>query len=246
MASADALRAGRVAGEIPDPGEDVYRVEGQRGPLGELRHRTRTSSVVSPFARLSDHHHEGAQVEEPVSIERMTYMGGFTFCDAPAPATGDLMFLEEWVALKVEVKGWTIKSWVSPEIPVGAIASIDVTSEQVAKSKVGAAVLFGVIGAAGAKATHDRATITIYLNSGEAGFFTTEGLPPARVQAIIRPWMRAKDIPFGEPGGPPGAAQPAAAIGVADELAKLAQLKASGVLTEEEFEQQKARLLGLS
>ena len=58
--------------------------------------------------------------------------------------------------------------------------------------------------------------------------------------------MRAKDIPFGEPGGPPGAAQPAAAIGVADELAKLAQLKASGVLTEEEFEQQKARLLGLS
>ncbi len=156
------------------------------------------------------------------------------------------MFLEEWVALKVEVKGWTIKSWVSPEIPVGAIASIDVTSEQVAKSKVGAAVLFGVIGAAGAKATHDRATITIYLNSGEAGFFTTEGLPPARVQAIIRPWMRAKDIPFGEPGGPPGAAQPAAAIGVADELAKLAQLKASGVLTEEEFEQQKARLLGLS
>jgi len=37
---------------------------------------------------------------------------------------------------------------------------------------------------------------------------------------------------------------PAAAISVADELAKLAQLRDSGVLTEAEFATQKAKLLG--
>lgn len=40
-------------------------------------------------------------------------------------------------------------------------------------------------------------------------------------------------------------AAPAAAGSVADELAKLAKLKADGVLTEAEFEAQKKKLLGL-
>ena len=58
--------------------------------------------------------------------------------------------------------------------------------------------------------------------------------------------MRTKDISFGEPGQATEVAAPAPAFSVADELAKLAQLKTAGVLTDDEFEQQKAKLLGLS
>lgn len=51
-----------------------------------------------------------------------------------------------------------------------------------------------------------------------------------------------------EPAPPPAAAAPAAAPGLTDEaigkLQKLADLRASGVLTEEEFAVQKARILG--
>ena len=51
-----------------------------------------------------------------------------------------------------------------------------------------------------------------------------------------------------EPAQPPAAAAPAAAPGLTDEaigkLQKLADLRASGVLTEEEFAVQKARILG--
>jgi len=44
------------------------------------------------------------------------------------------------------------------------------------------------------------------------------------------------------PHSPPATA--ASSIGVAEELRQLAELKVSGILTEEEFEAQKARLLG--
>ena len=43
---------------------------------------------------------------------------------------------------------------------------------------------------------------------------------------------------------PAPAAKPRATVSTADELAKLAQLRASGVLTPAEFEAQKAKLLG--
>ena len=43
---------------------------------------------------------------------------------------------------------------------------------------------------------------------------------------------------------PPHVAGPTPTIGVAEELRQLAELKESGVLTEEEFAAQKARLLG--
>lgn len=57
----------------------------------------------------------------------------------------------------------------------------------------------------------------------------------------------AAPAPAAEPAPPPAAA-PAAAPGLTDEaigkLQKLADLRASGVLTEEEFAVQKARILG--
>jgi len=51
-------------------------------------------------------------------------------------------------------------------------------------------------------------------------------------------------MPSAPPPSPTSAAAAPPAVGVAEELRQLAELKNSGVLTDEEFEAQKARLLG--
>lgn len=58
-------------------------------------------------------------------------------------------------------------------------------------------------------------------------------------------WQQPMPMPPGPQWGPPPAPMPPAApVSVADELAKLAALRDQGVLSPEEFEAQKARLLG--
>lgn len=57
----------------------------------------------------------------------------------------------------------------------------------------------------------------------------------------IEAWFRSHPD-FGQNAGAPVA--PVSAVSVADELAKLASLRDNGVLTSEEFAQQKAKLLG--
>ena len=58
----------------------------------------------------------------------------------------------------------------------------------------------------------------------------------------IEAWFRAHPS-FGQ-GAPQAASNSSSGTSVADELAKLAELRAAGVLTDEEFAQQKAKLLG--
>ena len=114
-----------------------------------------------------------------------------------------------------------------------AIAAMEITSEQAAKSKLGAALFFGVLGAVTAKGSEDRATLIVYLKSGEKGYFTINRQSVASLLGTLEPWMREKGIALGAPdAGPPSAAAPKL---IADELAKLAQLRDSGVLSEEEF-----------
>lgn len=62
-----------------------------------------------------------------------------------------------------------------------------------------------------------------------------------RIEAWIRapPSFRGKVPQYGLPTSAPAAP----ALNIADELAKLAQLRAAGVLSAAEFEQAKARLL---
>lgn len=177
---------------------------------------------------------------DTVSIEPVQYLGGFAFAPDAGPV-GELRFTDDVVGVFVQYSGWKKFGW-SPCVPVPRIRSIDITSEQVARSKVGATLLFGVLGAAGAKATDDRVTIQIYLKIGDIGFFVLEGLSAARVQALVRPWMQNKGIPFGDASKLAAAPTPAA-LSVADELQKLAALRIAGVLTDEEFASEKAKLL---
>ena len=126
-----------------------------------------------------------------------------------------------------------------------AIASLEVTSEQVAKSKVGAAVLFGVLGGVTAKSSMDRATMLVSLKNQETGYFTVAKQSTASLLGIIKPWADSHEIVLGPVKDDASQLAPSSAgpTLIADELAKLWELRQAGALTEEEFSAQKARLL---
>lgn len=160
-----------------------------------------------------------------LKIAGASYHGGFSHVDDFGANLGTLLLDDDVVAIRDEQQTLTRNSKGTFEIcRTRAIASVEVTSEQVAKSKLGPAIFFGVLGAAGAKATQDRATMLVTLKNGETGYFTVEAKSTAKVLGIISPWIRAHGIAMG-PGEPP---QPAAAPpSIADELAKLADLRDS-------------------
>lgn len=87
--------------------------------------------------------------------------------------------------------------------------------------------------------TRQRTAVSIHLRSGEVGYFVVEKKTPPEVRGKLAPALRAAGVPFHDQ-----LPAPASAPSTADELAKLAQLRGQGVLTDDEFATQKARLLG--
>lgn len=57
-------------------------------------------------------------------------------------------------------------------------------------------------------------------------------------------WAAQEQAAYPEPQAPPPAAAPAAGESRVDQLKSLGELKAQGVLTDAEFEAEKARILG--
>ena len=64
------------------------------------------------------------------------------------------------------------------------------------------------------------------------------------MQRTIYERAQARESPVGGPSAPPPAPAPAASSSTSEELARLADLRDRGILTEEEFQAQKARVLG--
>lgn len=127
-------------------------------------------------------------------------------------------------------------------------SGISYDSEQIKKSRVGKAMLIGVFALA-AKGTQSAATVTVALKDGGAAVYQVEGKPGAAVRGRIQAIVSSAGVPCLDdmptaPSGPSLAAQPLiATVSLADEIAKLAALKEAGALTDEEFADQKARLL---
>lgn len=82
--------------------------------------------------------------------------------------------------------------------------------------------------------TQNQTTYFVPKKSSDRGFLT--------ISALIQR-LRIRDAPNAPLLAPPRH-PPASHISVADELTKLGQLRDTGVLTEQEFSTQKARLLG--
>ncbi len=137
------------------------------------------------------------------------------------------------------------------------VASVEVTSTQVAKNKVKAEIMFGVLGGLGAKGSETDTAIAVYTKDDQIAYYQVDKKTEAQVRARITPVLRAASVPFRDEAAVQTqqealreavaqavqSAQGGGAPSVADELAKLAQLRDQGILTDEEFAAQKAKLL---
>ena len=167
------------------------------------------------------------------------YHGGFSW--APNPAYGALTLNDEFIELTGRPQGvikTVTKSFVKVFLP--AIESVEITSEQVAKSKVGSVLAFGVLGGLAAKGSMDRGTLLVHLKNGQTGYFTIGDYSEAKLLGKLTPWLHGNNIPVRPPLQESASPQ---TISIADELTKLAGLRDSGILTNEEFDAAKQRLL---
>ena len=168
-----------------------------------------------------------------VLLGRARYLGG---CQAFGPACeGGLSFSADAVFLD------------SMQLDLALVKSVAVGGGQIAKSRVGATLAFGIAGLA-AKGSQDRTEIVIHLGSGDAAFFVVDGVSPFELRAKIMPLLRKAEIPLEDesdeqPRPSDAAASPGSAYSLGDELAKLAQLHEKGVLTDAELAAAKAKLL---
>lgn len=130
-------------------------------------------------------------------------------------------------------------------IPWSAVVHVAVEGAEEASRRVtaGRVMAMGIFALAAKKKTG-----TTYLGVQTEGYtagFEMEGTGAGEVRAKIAPWtqrLSPPPVPEAAPQAPQAAAP--ATTGLADELAKLAVLRDQGVLTQEEFDAQKARLLG--
>jgi hypothetical protein len=115
---------------------------------------------------------------------------------------------------------------------VKAIDCVEITSEQVARSKVGAVLVFGALGGLAAKGSEDRGTLLVHLKSGQTGYLSNKGHSQHLLLAKLTPWLKSVNIPVRAPAMGHHA-QPTQAVAdpfsVADEIAKLGALKTQGL-----------------
>jgi hypothetical protein len=123
-------------------------------------------------------------------------------------------------------------------VPLAEIAAVTVETVAVAKSKVPAAIAFGVVGALAARGSENKVAVTVKLVTGDTAYFRLDVLELPFVQSMISPWMREHGLE--QASNPPGGGEE-----LMGQLERLAALKASGALTEHEFAAAKAKLLSL-
>lgn len=184
-----------------------------------------------------------------VSFGYATYLGGHP--QLGRKRSGNLFFTTQ----EVGIGTFRPKAAV---ISLSQVASVEVSGGQVATSKVGAEIMFGVLGGLGAKNAIDRATITLYTTDNQVAYYQIDKKSAAQVRAGIAPILRSASIPFQDEAvaatqqealrdavvqATQAAAQGGRSPTMVDELAKLAQLHESGALSDDEFATLKAKLI---
>jgi hypothetical protein len=121
-------------------------------------------------------------------------------------------------------------------MPWPKIEAIDIEGEVSSRVRASAVVVLGVLGLGARKRRRDT-HMTVVTDEGEFGFLF-EKTAPEVVRTKLRPVLTALAASAAEMPAPSSTP-----LSVADELAKLATLKETGVLSDEEFAAAKARLL---
>src|SRR5262249_3806335 len=81
-------------------------------------------------------------------------------------------------------------------IPWEPVASVEVSERETAKSKVGATVMCGVVGALGSQSRKVQTIIAVHARAGQTAYFVTGDLmEPLEVRARLSTVMRAAGVP---------------------------------------------------
>ena len=180
--------------------------------------------------------------KDKVSFPHAKYLGGLP--GDKGGYKGNLIVDSEGIGCGVANKKKGVVLWPDAD-------GISYDSELISKSRVGKAIVFGVFALA-AKNTQSAATITVTLKDGGIAIYQVSGRPGAAVRGRIQSIVSAAgipcldDVPTVASNSLLGDESPRASLFVADELAKLGVLRDEGALTEQEFADQKARLIPMS
>lgn len=166
------------------------------------------------------------------------FLGGHGLTDALIAGTGcTLRFTEEGLFVHRPLD-W--KALIRSPYSEATALELSESSKKSSAGKVaGATLAFGVIGAAWTL-THPDVRTFIRYEAGQSleAFFACSTATPEELRVrLSAPLSRISVQP------PPSSPLAVPPLSVADELMKLAKLKADGVLTEDEFAAQKAKLL---
>lgn len=169
-------------------------------------------------------------------IGNATYCGGLP--EAPRKATGNLIWDDEKIGVGTMNAKKGIVRW-------DEVASITTDSDQIAKRKTGAIVMFGVLGGLGGRATQERSELAVTRHDGATAYFELDKISKAKLRGKLGPSINRRGLRFADEESR-GPAQPTTVIeapSLADELSKLAGLRDQGILSEDEFNEAKARLI---
>lgn len=196
-----------------------------------------SSSLYCPVCGVRFEARETARL-----IGSAVYVGGHPSM-GPARSEGHLCIASDWIGLSGPDGG--PKDALS--LALRTVASVDVVDGPAIKSNVGQLftgyAVAGPIGAlvfGGGADLRDKVAVTLHARDGDSAYFVVVGKTQMDVRAALAPYLKSAGVPFHDAvtASPTGSH-----IGIADELAKLTGLRERGVLTEDEFAAQKARLL---
>ena len=228
-------------------------------PLGEADSDVEDAEILAEMEEGDESEGDDGKAPKkkrlkPVAIfQKAQYLGGLP---ATKPGSGNLIFTAEQVGVGVLSPKKGVVAW-------GTVSGISFDSNTIKKSRVGKAAMVGVFALA-ARKTQAAADITVLLKDGNAAMYQVPGKSGQQVRAqvnalLVEQGVKCLDdapLPEAQPVAPAPAPPPVVAaapapappppmppVSVADEIAKLAALRDSGALTDEEFAAHKAALL---
>jgi hypothetical protein len=163
------------------------------------------------------------------------YIGGL---EGESRCSGSLLGSEEYFGIgsirepKKALVRWDECEW------------IEVDGGEVTKSKAAATVAFGVLGALASKGSKSQAVLAAKLKNGRSAYFELDDITPQAVKANLSGLMSRAGVSLkGESPAAPSGDNASTPPSLKERLLELTELRDEGLLTDEEFAEQKARLL---
>ena len=151
---------------------------------------------------------------------------------------GNLVLTREKMGIGSTKPRYAILQWTD-------IESIEITSDQVSKSKVGAVLVFGIFGLA-AKGTRNQTSLIVHTKDNQVAYYQA-GVNTIAFRAGTTALLDAVGVPLYDAVTQQNNSTPKThdIDDITEQLTKLAKLKEQGIITQEDFDKKKAQLLDL-